>query len=1202
MQLTPSQAAAVEHRGSSMLVSASAGSGKTEVLARRCVSLITDSRSPCDVTQLLVVTFTRAAAAELRVRIARLLRQAETAATNRKQRDHLRRQTALIGLADIGTIDSWCQRMVREHFVTAGVDPNFGVLSDADAVQMRQVVLDGVFADVFEDRLPIAAEVRAWLARAGQLDPEFLRELVVDLHSFRGQLVNPETWFTQQKAAIEMTPEAWRVAAFQLLAPALAQEMNRQFTALEGLRQRAVGDTPPIWLDYLEALQAGQTQLRDPGRLLHVIDALGEFKISVRGIKDAFIKQQTEELREKWLKKRLQERWSHQTVEGLLTQVELTQRRQMLLLALEEEYHQRLTQAKHDLRRYGFDDIQRYALDLLGAPAEHERRSPTSLARQIRSRYRYVLVDEYQDTSPAQVELMRLVTSDKPSNAFLVGDVKQSIYRFRRAEPRLFTQQAQAFDTAAADGRLQHLSDNFRSHGGVLRPLNELFAALFDPALGGTAFAEAEQLKPAREAQEPSNPTLDAQTRIYVHALEQARGATVTDDETEDDANASDELNRIEREAVIAASEIQTLLERDVQIPDRKSGQLRPLALGDIAILVRSAKMNAVQIASMLRDQGLAAVAVGRESIFDADIVQDVLQVLRLLVMRADDVGLAAYLRGSMVELDEPGLLAIRQFAPQGDFLAACEAFLAAGPNGLVRDRLTTAFERLDTWGELACERDLPALMQDIARVGAFEAFALAQTGGDARVAMLHSLFDYAASFGADEGGNLADFVAHVDAVLAGEIEGPSVSASVVDAVAVMTIHASKGLEFPVVFVLGTGSRFRLEGSKANLLCDAELGLGLRTYDDQLRQDVRTPPHHLLRTIVDERAIEEELRLLYVATTRARELLFIVGHTNVGRWETYRATWDGQRLPLLTRMSAATMLDWVLLSLASAGTAEHDARWRITTQDANRLVIPERQKRASGERESQAAAQWADEAVQVLRTASNATPAMLPAVVSVSVLKQIATEETDPLTPLVATTPRLEWPALGAVAGDDAAVTSGAAFGTAVHRFFEVVDFGALASADLLEPAIAQAVADGVISAAEAQVLPRESLLWLGGDALGRQLAQHTQAVQREVPFAFLLLGLEPAPLVRGVVDAVLNLPDGMTIIDYKTDRFSDDLASDARLVGYRQQIQAYGQALSAIRQRPVIRRVLVLLRPQICLEVEAGPPIDPASLAGADR
>jgi ATP-dependent helicase/nuclease subunit A len=1201
MRLTAAQTRAVEHRGSSMLVSASAGSGKTEVLARRAVSLIADPVQPCDVTQLLVVTFTRAAAAELRVRIALMLREAEAGVVGRQNREHLRRQMALIGLADIGTFDSWCQRIVREHFVAAGVDPNFGVLSEADSWVMQREVLDDLMEEVFGGDAEYSAAVQEWLMRTGEIAPDFLREMILGLNGFRGQLVNPESWFAVRIEECEGDIADWLERATRPLQAALGQELALQRDALYALLNMPGSEQPEFLNLYLLRLTEWQEQWADGAALLDLATEIESFAPRVKKPKDETLKKLSDDIRERWLKGRLQKRWSRTTLDEVLAQSQPALQRQRVLLQLETEFHRRLIAARHAVRRYRFEDIQRMTLDLLGAPAGHEQRQPTDLADSIRRRYLHILVDEYQDTSPAQVALMQLVTRSNPSNAFLVGDVKQSIYGFRRAEPRLFAQQAREFAAGERDGELLHLADNFRSHAGVLKPLNDLFAALFDPALGGTAFVEDERLVPAREAQEPDNALLDANPRIQVHVIEKpSRGKGSEHAMADSESDAAEDLEGIEREAALAAKEIRTLLEHSVQIPDRKSGQMRPLMLGDIAILVRSAKVKAMQIAGMLRDQGVPCVAIGRESIFEADIVQDLIVVLRLLRMRCDDISLAAYLRGPLVELCEPDLLALRQHCETGDFLTACEAYLESGPSGALRDQLTAALRQLDHWAQLATERDLPSLLHEVARSAALETFALAQPGGQSRVAMLHSFFDFAAEFAADEGRHLADFVAHIDDILAGQIDGPSVSASVVDAVAVMTIHASKGLEFPVVLLLGAGTRFWQSGGKSGLICDAEVGLGLKTYDDVLRCDVLTPAHHLLRTRLAEREVEEELRLLYVATTRARELLVIIGHTPAGRWEQHQGCWREQPLPLLTRMNVSMTIDWVLLALASAGADDSDSRWKVTTHAAERIPILKRQVSRDVLQNDPAAAAWTSDAIELLRQCEQLKFEAHPAVVSVSVLKQIATEDSDPVPGLYAVADELDWAKLSAPTNDQQTVISGTEFGSAVHRLMEVIDFAALAEPSRLEQAIVQAVADGVINQAAADVLPRESLLWLGTTELGQALAARSADVLRELPFIYLLPGSEQAPLVRGVVDAVLKLPEGLVVIDYKTDRFSDQLDNDQRLTGYRRQIQVYGQALDEILSRPVVRRVLVLIRPQICLDVDAGQGVDVAAVSSA--
>ncbi|RMF78487.1 MAG: hypothetical protein D6744_10060, partial [Planctomycetota bacterium] len=699
------------------------------------------------------------------------------------------------------------------------------------------------------------------------------------------------------------------------------------------------------------------------------------------------------------MQKELQNRWRLERVRPAIAEDSAAPLRLRTLLDVEEHFARELAAAKAARAAYEFGDVLRMALDLLGDVDEEGRLHPTPIAESLRRRYEYVLVDEYQDTSPLQAALLRLVARERPGNRFLVGDVKQSIYGFREAEPRLFIEQIAAFDTQRDHGRMRPLSDNFRSHAGVLAAINDMFAALFDPALGGTAYGPAERLRARRS--EVANPTLDDAPRAIVRVLARRRRG-----EPDDEDGDGELLEQIEREGRVIAAEIRELLARGVQVPRRDaSGELRlaPLRLSDIVVLLRSAKGNAPLLSHMLRREGVPNVAVGRESMLDCTEVSDVRTVLRLLVNRDHDLTWAAYLRGPFVGLDEGSLMEIRR-AARGGGLAT--AVLRCAKDGGVEcgAALRAAVARLDHWASLAYEVELPVLLRAILREGMLLEFAQALPGGDFRVAMLHAFEALAAEF-ADRGEHgVGEFVEYLDQMDAGDVRPAAAVAVDEDVVRVMTIHASKGLEFPIVFLAGAGASLSRGGSgRASMFCDESLGVGFCLRDATTRTECLTPAYVRLSSEARRREREEELRLLYVAATRARERLYIVGHAPADLWEQRKSSARPDRPPPLpTRLAARSMLDWVLIGAAQADDRAIDVRVvePPASESRRREVVepPEPGTSPPGDERS-----WVAQAVRHISESPDAAGAAVPSAVSVSVLKQQASSGEDrPLAPFVA--------------------------------------------------------------------------------------------------------------------------------------------------------------------------------------------------------
>lgn len=1194
MKLTSAQQAAVEHRGSSLLVCASAGAGKTEVLARRCAALVADEQQPCAVDRLLVVTFTRAAAAELRLRVARLLRAAATQARTEALRRHLRRQELLIDAADIGTIDAWCGRIVREHSADAGVDVRFAVLGEEQALLLRAATLDELFDWVHRGGEPLADRAREWISRAAAPGDRFLRVLVERLNRWREHLVNPQAWFERQRAACR-ADDAERV-----LAAALAVECRFQQQQVAALRANLPPEVNETLAPYEAALTEWGTRLAANGTLAAVVAALAAFKLPApRGRNTPPEHPALHEVRQRWLEGRLKKPWAPEAVGEILRHAPATADLVLTVLDLEERYAQLLSAAKQQRAALEFGDVLRATLDLLGRPTAGPRRGPTDIARRLQRRYEHVLVDEYQDTSPVQVEILRLVSRDGPgrTNRFLVGDLKQSIYGFREAEPRLFAELQADFNAGRQEGRVLPLSDNFRSHATLLDGLNELFTRLFDPLLGGTPYGPQERLIAGRRADEIANPTLDGHSRIEVCILEeQPRDSEV---ETDDDELL---VERIEREAQVAAEQIRALLAAGVQVPQRgKDGtaSLRPLRLADIVILLRSAAVAAPRVARVLRNNGVPAEAVGRESPLNAVEVRDVECVLRLLVNRRQDVPLAAYLRSPLVGLSAGELLTVRTQTPRaaGGFYEAVDAFRTQRPVKSLAVKLDGALAQLNRWTEAAREEELPALLRRVFADSGLLLLAAAQPGGAQRVALLRMMERLAADYSRTGPGGLDGFVDYLESLAEEEITPAATAAGPADVVRILTIHGAKGLEFPVVFVLGAGNRFHPGRQRQAWQMDEDLGFGLRFDDYRRRATLTSARLHVIARRAAHRELEEEMRLLYVAATRARERLVVIGHAPPDLWPTCRERFGPPAAapPLLSRLAARHRLEWVLM--AAAGCAGNDPTAadaiRVSTRPATGIRVAEpagQPQTAEEDVPTPEVAGWVTRGRALLTADIGTTDVHRPAVLSVSAFKELALRARGEDRPHVldeAAEP-LPRPAFAADSRP-----SGQDLGTACHRFLEWADLGCLTAAADVAAQVAGLQAAGRLSDAEAALVPVNDIVWLAGTPVGRLLAEHAATARRELPFVYA--GPPPASadrsIIRGVIDCVLDTPNGLIVIDYKTDRPRDDDDLEERLAGYRAQLRLYAEAAGAILARPVARAILVLLRARRIEDVALAPP-----------
>ncbi len=1213
MKLTPLQQAAVAAPAGDALVSASAGTGKTSVLSQRVLHLLCDARPTTALDRMLIVTFTRAAAAELRERIAAMIARRIEALSGRGDgasaalRRALRAQEALLDKAEIGTIDSWCFRVLREHFAAAGVDPAFRILPPADAAILRRDERQRLddWLHVADDPLAVAA--REWIDALPRPTEEPLGDLVEQLSRFREQLPDPAAWTAAVLARCHVGSNAEeratliRAEACATLQEALAATLREQS---DGLADH------PDFSAYVLKLREWLTALERGDGLKIVAQSIGATKPAGLGPSQGSSKR----LFDRLFQRRLREAFAEEEIDRILAYSPGAAWRVETLIRLTDRYDEALRRAKQRRAAWEFGDVLQFTYRLLTT-------ADSPVAAALRERYEHVLVDEYQDTSRLQAELFRAIARTSPGNRFLVGDVKQSIYGFRRADPAGFASVAAELAQSPARGRVYPLTDSFRTHAALLAPLNRLFAALFHPTFGGLAYDASHHLTSGLSSL--PNPTLDDSPRVAIHVVAE-RNQRGDDEQTEAEDN---ELERIELEARVAAERIRGLLASGAMVRDRDAtgaAALRPLQTGDVAILLRSAHVQAAQVAGMLRAEGLAAVAGAGDHLMRCLEVRDVVAALRLTLNRRDDLSLAAYLRGPMVGMNEAALLSIRTAFPHGAYADAVSAFAETGPEGETRTLLRAGLRRIDAWRVANRTRSASELIRTIRAEAGGDIFALAQPDGRNRLSQLEALSSFA-----DETpqAGVSEFLERLTALSDSEQLKIGPAAEKSDAVRVLTIHAAKGLEWPVVFLLGAGASFDRRPQAGDLRLHETLGAALTTADVPTRAKWKQPLFDVIRRRQQHAEREEELRIFYVAATRARERLEIIGHSNAEAWEAAVAAHaldEPARSvhPFLVE-SAASVMEWVRLAVEAGALRDSAKRLielcirsdsarspeSIAVEASNADRSENVPAAISVEERAAAESQWrAIEAAESYRCRAR------PAAVSVSALKSRTHAERTidgPARRLVEEQRRsqilqefLARPSFmspmtdneAAPAGARRALPDGRDVGNAHHRFLRLCDLRRIHSRAAIEEQAAQFLREGRLSPAEAALIDPEALAWLGESEIGRRLAAEAEAVSREMPFVFALpvkadQSDRAATLLRGVIDCLISGPSGLTIIDYKTDRFRSPDDRTTRIASYSTQLQLYSAAAEAVFGAKVVARVLVFLMERVCIDVAASTP-----------
>lgn len=1121
MGWTPAQQEAIDSRGRSLLVSAAAGSGKTAVLTQRIVALI---REGVQVDSLLVVTFTKAAAAEMRARILDTLHGVSDG-----EDTALAAQALQVEHADISTLHGFCARVCRDYFEAAGVDPTFRIADAAETAVLRAQALEDALVLCFEESEPGDAFSRA----ADSFSQETLAELVQGLHRFLMARPDPWTWLEQAVGAHEITTEAlleseWIRqmcgAAEQKAQEAVYQyEMLLDFVRELGLFEDFVAE------EMRQAVALRDAAMKGCGELQRASEPVFVRRPSKRGLDPAVVAQFAF-LRDS-AKKALQNAW--QAAAALRDPEALARDERDMASTLRgiekaaRAYDALFAHRKTEQNVLDFQDLEHFALKALRNDAVRDA---------MQARYAFVFVDEYQDSSLLQEALLQCVARE--DNLFLVGDVKQSIYRFRLAEPMLFLRRMQQFAQDTDEKRqLIHLNTNFRSRDLILRGINAVFAHVFSGGPMELSYPQEDHLWPGREKDE--GPTAASELLLLTEADEEA------DDDVSSDTLTPEERRAVVQESIAVADRVQALLAEE--------GGKR-YSLRDMVVLLRTVKGKATLLVETLRARGIAAWSDLGENTLERVEILDILSLLKLMDNLRQDIPLLAALRGPALGLAEDELALIRARQAEGSFADALFAY--AQENTPLAEAIRAFVERIRGWSLDAQVMPLDALLRHIYNETGYYALVGAQPDGDLRQGNLRTLAEHAGAYQRNQGGGLSGFLRYIERISAHDGLVAQDLGEGDDVLRVMSIHKSKGLQFPVVFLAGVGRKFAQPDARQPLQMHSGLGIGLAYRDPVLRTSRDTVSR---AAIVEKRRMEgmaEEARILYVAMTRAEQRLILIGTPQKGRED----AWQRAIQPQMAR----SMLDWV------APVALRSDDWAVSrqafqqpashqpTQTPMGALVAEISDYAPPPEEEDVASRLSWEPIftpgrQLKRSVS-------------SVVKRHAWDEEDesPVR-LISTLP--ERPVFMEQKGMTAAER-----GSAIHAFLAAI---ALNTQDV-EQECRRMIEQGILSPEQANAISMRKVEQVIASRTWQRM-RASDEVHREWAFNLRVQEDGERTLLQGVIDCAFREGDAWVLVDFK----SDHGAQTERLTElYRPQLTLYAQALQTITGRVVADRILFLIEP----------------------
>lgn len=1224
---TPEQLRAIQTTGAGILVSAAAGSGKTAVLAERCAQLVCDEANPCDVDELLVVTFTEQAAAEMKSRIAMALRRRHQLAPTPR----LARQLALVEHAQVSTLHGFCARILRQHFQLLDLDPAFGVLDGDEAKLLRCEIARDLFDQHYDN--PDDDRFGQLIDYYGQGNDQPVIGRLLRTHDLLRSLIDPENWIDRarrniaQSAGDDFSQSPLGRQLHQKIAQSLqavsqrAQECRRLFQSLNGFEKYI-----PVVSNLQSTLADWQTTFSN-----HGIDALAlqfsKYEIfKIPSTSNALPDKQLAKGAMDDLKNQLQEGplatflqfTSDQWQQGLRTTLPYAE----LFLDLVRQFDQRYAQAKRDIRAVDFSDMEQFALRILRDESSSPGRPvPSPVARLYHRRFKHVLVDEYQDINAVQDAILNLVSHDclpiprprqYPPNLFCVGDIKQSIYRFRLAEPKRFLNRQKQLSQSDGEGQIIHLQSNFRSRKPLLDAINAVFSRLMSRDEVEIVYDHTHALNAGRNYPADAHPDCFPGAPVELHlvpAKSDFQSARAQDAQT--DADDAEPFDRSEVEADLLARRIRQMMGLDghphLRITEKDpAGQWtrRPVQYRDIVILLQAVYRKAEHYASILRRHNIPVHTDGGSGFFATVEIRDMLSLLTLLDNLRQDLPLAAFLRGPLANLPncEESLARIRIAYPPDKTPYFHEAVLCYAHEQ--KDELAAALRDLLTqlhhWRQLAQTRPLAELLWTIYDASGYLAYCSGLPNGSQRVANLIALHERTRQFGKFQRQGLYRFLRFMDQ-LANEDDPaqPSIWSAADDAVRIMTIHKSKGLEFPVVLLPDLGKRFNTEDQSGPILADRSALLGLSVPDPE--RGIRYPSlaQIMVKQTIHQQMLAEQLRLLYVAMTRAKEHLILVGSARQDKTEVWKALWTGRTQPPSADelLSAGCMLDWI----APVAHAVGEPHLRIIAHAASDLEPTA----------SHVPAQPIDES---LLTLAQLKP-MDPPPPASSAARQVIARLTQPyaalpFTRLAAAESVTGWTkhAITALNPDGPAfysagqklatprcisedlIPTATDRGNATHLVLQYLDFSRPCIGSDLNHQIQSMLDRKLISAAQMVLVDQPAIEWFIGSEAGTLLRRPEIELRRELPFYLACTPEQfgaPASsdpldqvMIRGRMDLVAITPTELYMIDYKTDRISAQQVPDRTRL-YAGQMNLYRQALATITDRPLKAIFLVYLTPR---------------------
>lgn len=1185
---TKEQLQAIKEKGSNILVAAAAGSGKTAVLVERIIEKIINDK--IDIDKLLVVTFTNAAAAEMRERVLEAIYQKldET-----PENEHLQKQITLLNKASICTIDSFCLDVVRNYFYELkNISPNFRIADTTEIELLKQEVLEDMFEEKYENQDEDFADLIN--TYTSYRDDTPLKDLILKIYTYIQSNPFPNEWLHEkiEMYHIHQLEQDFSHSPYgKILLKEVEEEMVDDISILKEVgkslkKEEELEKFTGTIYDDISKLEILKGNLDNWDKAYEIYSNFvfatwprqkieSEIKDKAKEIRDDVKKKFSNKLSKIFIYPSKEANQDIQDMHQILVKLE------NIVLEFGEEFYKR----KRNKNIVDFNDIEHFALEVL-LENKNGQVQPTEVAKKYQEKFTEIAIDEYQDSNMVQEYILTAIS--KENNIFMVGDVKQSIYKFRQAMPDLFLSKYKTYklkeEKEIKDNLKIQLFKNFRSRKNVLDFTNLIFQDIMSESLGEIDYNETEYLNLGANYEEAGQ---SLETEINVIDLKEQEEQSEND--VDSDENSEEErIEDIQVEAKFVANKIKKLVEEKFQVFDKKMKGFRDITYKDIVVLLRSTKVNAPIFEEEMINLNIPVFSESSQEYLDSIEIQTIMSLLKIIDNPIQDIPLVTVLRSHIGNFTDDELVEIRLADKYDNFYQAMQKS-KINVNKQLREKIDHFFTNLEMWRKdkeyLALDEFIWKLYTDTK----YYTYVGLMPNGDVRQANLKMLFERAKQYETASFKGLYNFINFIEKLHlgSGDLGAAKLIGENDNVVRIMSIHKSKGLEFPVVFLSATGKQFNLMDLNQNILLHQELGIGVKYIDYERQVQYDTLTKEAIRNKILTETLSEEMRILYVALTRAKEKLYITGLKKDYNKEIENMQNQVNRYPktdnkinYILLKKYKKYLDWILLvylyekektnNLLTVNVLyKKEILKAMVRIEDDKIDIREILEQAKIENETM---QQLDKILEYQYRYSISTK--IPTMTSVTKIKQMKEKKDNNNENSEEETKTFHKPNF--LRTDEKETLTNAQKGTLVHLCMQRLDENIEYDLDKIKACIAQLVQRKIITEVEETNINPYKILEFTKSNIWKQLKQ-AKKVYRERPFFIHIPAkeiynedIEDKLLVQGIIDLYyINQQDEIILVDYKTD-YVEKGKEEELIEKYKEQLNMYKRALEETLKQKV--------------------------------